>query len=274
MTSTQETAFIKLAHTPVGAVGRITHGAYKGHICIYTQVRAAFAVEVLIRREKGFVPVTNVSRPQEFFPCTTLEPYMFEIDATLYNISELPEPFARPPILHDRAGLRQEGSDGWRCRHPDAGLEVWTRTPTDAPDIPQARPDLRAIAMEMRAHEMEARARGEVDTGPSVRASWYPNPKQYSKAKTQDDTSPGTPSEYITDHRATDFPIAPWGGGSSDGPVKKVCSSCITPSRYLKRCVCCKDIGMHTYYCNKTCQRKHRQTHVREKTEGCSLPDF
>jgi hypothetical protein len=160
-----------------------------------------------------------------------------------------------------------EGSDGWRVQHPDAGLEVWTRTPTDEPDIPQARVDIRAIAMETRAHAMEARARGGVDPRPSVRESWYPNDTA------QEDTSPGIASEYISDHRATDFPIAPW-GGSGDGPLKKVCASCITPGRHLKRCVCCKAIGMHTYYCNKTCQGKHRKTHVREKTEGASLPDF
>eukprot|EP00978_Attheya_sp_CCMP212_P023030 scaffold69717_cov32-Attheya_sp.AAC.1 len=86
--------------------------------------------------------------------------------------------------------------------------------------------------------------------------------------------TPGIPSEYISDHRVTDFPIPNWGSGGDDGPVKKVCAACITPGRNLKRCTCCKAIVMHTYYCNKHCQRKHRKTHVREQTEGASLPEF
>eukprot|EP00978_Attheya_sp_CCMP212_P045640 scaffold354488_cov46-Attheya_sp.AAC.2 len=48
-----------------------------------------------------------------------------------------------------------------------------------------------------------------------------------------------------------------------------VCAACIQPGPTLKRCTCCKALGMQIYYCNPHCQRKHRKTH---KWEKANLP--
>jgi hypothetical protein len=236
MTSTPTTAYAKLAHVPVGAAFRITSGAYKDHVCLYRRVLMDFAVEVLIRKKKGLEVVSRHDSPSDYHPPTTLEPAVLKFDPALYNIAELPAMFAPLPPLFDTAGRLQDNSDGWEVRNPEPGITVCHRTPTyydecDGPPPPPAPLDIQDMARQIRASE---------------RGGYF---------------GTGGEGTFLAD---MEIPAeTPGIDNNPDGP--NVCAACIHPGPTLKRCSCCKALGMHTYYCNPHCQRKHRKTHKREK---------
>eukprot|EP00978_Attheya_sp_CCMP212_P019467 scaffold54549_cov48-Attheya_sp.AAC.1 len=156
MKSTLTTAYVKLAHVPVGAAFRITSSAYTDHVCLYRRVLMDFAVEVLIRKKKGLEVVSCHDSPSDYHPPTTLKPAVLTFDPALYNIAELPAMFAPLPPLVDTAGRLQDNSDGWEVRNPEAGVTVYSRTPTyydecDGPPSPPARLDILDLARQYRA---------------------------------------------------------------------------------------------------------------------------
>eukprot|EP00978_Attheya_sp_CCMP212_P036526 scaffold166451_cov62-Attheya_sp.AAC.3 len=94
---------------------------------------------------------------------------------------------------------------------PDAGVTVYSRTPTyydelDGPPPPPARLDIPDLVRQYRASDCE----GYFGSGCKRECNFLADPMEIPAE------TPGLPSEYITDHHVTDFPIPNWGAEMMD----------------------------------------------------------